>query len=566
MKREYLITTALIVLCAGSLSVWAAEIYEEEKTIKTYPFSDPEPLPMMFRASIWGESSRFYPYFFFSKFSDTATERNWKVIRMENPYIEVFILPQVGGKIYGAIEKSTKNEFIYLNSVMKFRDVAIRGPWTSGGIECNFGAIAHTPACASPVDYLTEKNPDGSVSCIVGTMDIPSRTYWTVKITVPADKAFFETKAFWYNPTTLHQSNYAWMNAAVQTAGDLEYSYPGHWYIGHSFGRPPRSWPVDNGHKISWYKHNNFGFGNKSYFIFGEYEDFSGGYWHDNQFGFGHWALYEEMPGKKIWIWSLARWGAMWEDLLTDNDGQYSEPQTGRLLNQEDHEFLSPYTTDRWREIWFPYKEIGPMVKATPYGVLNVSRDCNGITLGVCPLQKLDDDLVVTAVGKEVYREHLRLRPMETYKKKLPLTIEEGKLGVNLAKKICYSDDPQANDLHRPIIFHEFFDANTTEGLYLTAERFEKQRLYQEALEKYLACLEKEPLHTRALSRVAELYCQRAEYKKALKYAEKLLENLMYDPDGNYIYGVISRHLGNLVDAKETLGWAARSMKYRSNA
>jgi len=150
MKREYLITTALIVLCAGSLSVWAAEIYEEEKTIKTYPFSDPEPLPMMFRASIWGESSRFYPYFFFSKFSDTATERNWKVIRMENPYIEVFILPQVGGKIYGAIEKSTKNEFIYLNSVMKFRDVAIRGPWTSGGIECNFGAIAHTVTIGIP--------------------------------------------------------------------------------------------------------------------------------------------------------------------------------------------------------------------------------------------------------------------------------------------------------------------------------------------------------------------------------------------------------------------------------
>jgi len=40
----------------------------------------------------------------------------------------------------------------------------------------------------------------------------------------------------------------------------------------------------------------------------------------------------------------------------------------------------------------------------------------------------------------------------------------------------------------------------------------------------------------------------------------------MYDPDANYIYGVISRRMGNLVDAKETLGWAARSMKYRSSA
>jgi len=86
------------------------------------------------------------------------------------------------------------------------------------------------------------------------------------------------------------------------------------------------------------------------------------------------------------------------------------------------------------------------------------------------------------------------------------------------------------------------------------------------ALEKYLACLEKDPLHTRALSHVAELYFRRGEYEKALTYAYKALENVMYDPEANYIYGVISRRLGNLVDAKETLGWAARSMKYRSGA
>ncbi len=70
----------------------------------------------------------------------------------------------------------------------------------------------------------------------------------------------------------------------------------------------------------------------------------------------------------------------------------------------------------------------------------------------------------------------------------------------------------------------------------------------------------------RALTRVAELYCRRAEYQKALDYAAKALDYVMYDPDANYIYGVAARRLGHLVDAKETIGWAARSMKYRSSA
>ena len=149
-KACFIITTAFILLWADGVFGKEAEIYEEEKVIKTYPYSDPDPLPIMARSSLWGKSSRFYPYFFFSKFSNVSKDQSWKLVRMENPYIEVFILPQVGGKLYGAVEKSTKNEFIYLNSVMKFREVAVRGPWTSGGIEYNFGAIGHTPAGATP--------------------------------------------------------------------------------------------------------------------------------------------------------------------------------------------------------------------------------------------------------------------------------------------------------------------------------------------------------------------------------------------------------------------------------
>ena len=59
------------------------------------------------------------------------------MVKLENEYVEVFVLPEVGGKVWGAIEKSSGEEFIYRNEVMKFRNIAMRGPWTSGGIEFN---------------------------------------------------------------------------------------------------------------------------------------------------------------------------------------------------------------------------------------------------------------------------------------------------------------------------------------------------------------------------------------------------------------------------------------------
>ena len=150
----------LFLLCwlAGvSAMAQQATVREISQSIKTYPFGDPNPI---------AEPSRsIYPYFRFDGFSAKGVDQEWKVVELENPFIKVTLLPQVGGKIWGAIDKTTNREFVYQNSVMKFRDIAMRGPWTSGGIEFNFGIIGHVPTTSTPVDYLTRQKDDGSVSC-----------------------------------------------------------------------------------------------------------------------------------------------------------------------------------------------------------------------------------------------------------------------------------------------------------------------------------------------------------------------------------------------------------------
>jgi tetratricopeptide (TPR) repeat protein len=575
MKERTLLAAAAVVLVAAMAAGTAcrpaapkgAVAEERTEVIRTYPFSDPDPVPIFARSSMWGQGARLYPYFIFDRFTAEPVDKSWTVVRLKNPYLEVAVLPEAGGKVWGATELATGREFVYWNHVLKFRQIALRGPWTSGGIEWNFGVVGHAPSTATPVDYILRQNRDGSASVVVGTLDLPSRTRWSVTITLPKDSAAFETNALWVNPTPFSQSYYAWSCAAIKTADDLKYIFPGQWSIGHDYSVPLEPWPVNRaGRDVSYYR-NNATPGSKSYFTVGEYADYYGGWYEKSDTGFGHWSRYEDMPGRKVWIWDLSRSGEIWADLLTDKDGQYTEPQAGRLLNQSDHGDFAPGSADRWQEQWFPYRGIGPMAKASPYAVLSASRSGDTLGVGLFPLRPVADDLVISASDKEVFRERLVLQPEQVWKKDIPLAgaAADAPIEIRLGAKLVYESAPAAHNIERPLRFSTP-SGTSAEALFLEARGLERQRRLAEALDKYLAAIAAEPLHVRALARAAELSTRRGEPARALDYAGRALSVSMYDPEANYVYGVAARRLGRLVDAKETLGWAARSPQFKAVA
>jgi len=549
-------------------------IREENIAIKTYPFSDPSPIPSLAMNS---QVSVFYPYFVFDGYTDKGINKEWKVVTLENDYIEVTVLPEVGGKVMGAIEKSTREEFIYLNHVLKFRAIGIRGPWTSGGIEHNFGLdLGHAPWTSSEVDYVLKENPDGSVSCIVGGLDLASRTQWRVNIHLPEDKAYFETRSIWYNPIPLHDAYLSWENAAYKATDDLQFYFPGTHHIGH--GGDVNPWPVDKeGRNLSIYKENNFG-SSKSYHVFGKYPNWYGGYYHDIDFGTGHWAPYSDAPGKKIWIWSLARLGANWEGLLTDTDGQYIEAQSGVKFNQASPEsgfnspfnqlFMRPLYSETKTEYWFPVKETGGMVDASPNGTLNLSFSKDSLKLSFCPNIPIHDSLILSRGTSILYRELIQLDPMQVFKKSVFLP--EGatrELKVSIGQGLLnFTTNEKENNITRPIATPSEQNFNAAEHLFRQAEDMFSMREYNDALDTYLNCLDKEPTHSRALSKVAELYYRKAAFTEGLGYARRALENNTYDPEANFISGVIQNALGNRMLAEEAFSVAVRSMEYRSAA
>lgn len=566
LSRLLLVLIALGPVAAlGNMFQHGASFKEYDQVFTTYPYSDPDPLP---------EMSRFYPYFRYDGFTATPTQQKWKVVELSNDYLKLLILPQIGGKIWAAIEKTTGNSFIYFNHVIKFRDVSMRGPWTSGGMEANYGIMGHTPNCFSPVDYLVRRNPDGSVSCFIGTLDLLTRSTWRLEINLPAEEACFTTRSLWHNGSKLSEPYYSWMNVGIKAAGNLEFISPGTHYIGHDGSAAP--WPLDpqNGHNLAWYDQNNFG-SYKSYHVIGRAAEFFGGYWHNDDFGMAHFSSYGDKPGRKIWIWGLSGEGMIWEKLLTDHDGQYVELQSGRLFNQAadsssrtpfKHMEFAPYATDTWKEYWFPVKGTQGFVSASPWGALNVTQARGRLFVRICPVRYLNDYLQVFDGDHRLFSKKVHLRPMLPIEEEIPLSAPARQIKVTLGGDRLEYAPAQDQAISRPMEAPANFDWNSLYGRFLQGKESARQRAYGRAAEEFQRCLTLDSNYAPALVEMADLANRRADWSRAREFALRALRVDTYDAGANYQLGLASAGLGRALDAREALSIAALSPAWRSAA
>ncbi len=341
----------LFAAVAAGVASGAATVTEQIVEMPTYPFSDPDPVPAV--------AERRYPYFRYDGSAPDSETKAWKTVVLENENIRVVMMPDIGGKVWGATDKRTGVDFIYHNHSVKFRDIAMRGPWCSGGIEFNFGIIGHAPSSATPVDWFTRANADGSASFFASSAEYITRSHWQVEVRLAPGAEAFETRTTWFNSSGISQPYYHWMNAAFSLKGNPRFLFPGSSYIGHE--GDVHAWPRDKaGHELDVYLGNAFG-GPKSYHVLPGDSGLYAIWWPERGVGAVHRSVSWEKYGRKIWLWALSREGGIWEDLLTDTDGQYTELQSGRCFNQPrwgnyltpfKHPVFRPGSTERFTESW----------------------------------------------------------------------------------------------------------------------------------------------------------------------------------------------------------------------
>ena len=242
---------------SGVAAKRSASLSERTVHLPVYPFSDPDPVPPT--------AEKRYPYFRFDGSSSTNAVKPLRTYRLENGRIALDIMPEIGGKIWGATDLASGFDFIYRNHAVKFRNVAMRGPWLSGGIEYNFGIIGHGPYTSTPVDCHVKTNSDGSVSCFISMTEFICRTVYQVEVRLAPGDDHFTTHTLWYNASSLPQPYYHWMNSAAPAEADMVLKFDGKNEIGHAGDAHP--WPVDRGGRdLSLYANNAFGH-NKSYHV-----------------------------------------------------------------------------------------------------------------------------------------------------------------------------------------------------------------------------------------------------------------------------------------------------------
>ncbi|MES2107278.1 MAG: DUF5107 domain-containing protein [Bacteroidota bacterium] len=543
-----------------------ATIKEYLSTYTTYPFSQPNPVP---------NGGLIYPYFRFDGFTDKSVQQQWKVVELENDFIKVQVMPQIGGKIWTAIDKKNNKPFIYNNDVVKFRDIAMRGPWTSGGIEANFGIIGHTPGVSNPVDYLTRKNDDGSVSCVISLLDLLTQSRWSLEVRLPKDKAYFTMTVFWHNGSGEDMPYYSWMNLAEKVSDDLQFIEPGTRHIFHD-GKA-YNWPIDaeNKRNLSHYGELDFG-RSQSFHVTGTYSKYWGAFWKNENYGMMHYAEREDKVGKKVFVWGRSRDGMIWDKLLNDNAGQYAELQSGRLYIQNVPQSVytpykqtsfTPYQTDTWKEYWYPFSQTDGVAIADTTGVLNVKQEGRLLKIYFSSVAYVKDTLKVTDQnGKIIFNKAIKLEPLQNITQTVELGSGELPGKVSIGETVFRLKDSVEKVLSRPVVTLAKVDYTSAYGLYLKGRYFTGTRHYQEAEECIKASLVKEQAFIPALSEMALLQYKKMDYQAAFDHARKALSIDTYDGKANYYYGLAALKLDKTYDAEDGFELAALTTDYRSAA
>ena len=140
----------------------SVKITEQNITIPTYISGPPDPNPMFyFGQGSQGAEGRVYPYPLYDNLTNNKTNRAYRIVYLENEYVRIGILPEIGGRLFEAIDKSNGYNFIYRQHVIKPALIGLIGAWISGGIEWNIPHHHRATTCL-PVQYRIQENRDGS--------------------------------------------------------------------------------------------------------------------------------------------------------------------------------------------------------------------------------------------------------------------------------------------------------------------------------------------------------------------------------------------------------------------
>jgi tetratricopeptide (TPR) repeat protein len=408
--------------------------WSEPMVIETYLPEEPSPYPAFLDSRVYqGSSGRVFPLPFHERISQERAPHDWQAVHLENEWVRLVILPELGGRIYVGYDKVAHYDFFYRNNVIKPALVGLAGPWISGGVEFNWPQH-HRPGTFLPTEFEIEREDDGAITVWCSDHDPFTRMKGMHGIRLRPDSAVIEARVRLYNRTEETQTFLWWANVAAAVSDDYQSFFPVDVdYVADHAKRALATFPRVEGSyygvnypervspehpdadRIDWYRNIPVP---TSYMVTASHYDFFGGYDHGRQAGFVHWADRAVVPGKKQWTWGNSEFGWAWDRNLTDGDGPYIELMAGAFTdNQPDFSFITPGETKTFSQYWYPIQRIGTVQQATLDAALHLAAIATDadveLEIGVAASREMPGALIEISAenGDILFREETDLAP-----------------------------------------------------------------------------------------------------------------------------------------------------------
>jgi tetratricopeptide (TPR) repeat protein len=564
-------------------------IWEERVTIPTYGTGRPNKNPMFFEKRIYqGSSGVVYPHPIVEKISDEKLDKEYLGLFIENQYLKIMILPELGGRIQMAYDKIKDRHFVYYNQVIKPALVGLTGPWISGGIEFNWPQH-HRPTTFSPIDYKIESNADGSKTVWVNEVEQMFHTKGMAGFTLYPDRAYIEIKAKLYNRSELPQTFLWWANPAVKVNDHYQSVFPPDVNAVFDHGkRDVSSFPMATGtyYKVDYAPGTDISMYKNipvptSYMAINSDYDFVGGYEHDTRAGLLHVADHHISPGKKQWTWGNGDFGIAWDRNLTDQDGPYIELMTGMFTdNQPDFTWLMPNEEKSFTQYFLPYRDLGLVKNATKDILLSIDLLNKELELKIFVTSK-QQQLKVHVICEQslAIEEIINIAPEETFikryltdlnfdAKKVVIIISDSK-GKELLKFDPSNDRRNSMPLSaKPALPPEEIESN--EQLFLTGQHLEQYRhATYSPVPYYEKALEREPGDLRNNNALGLWYLRRGQFVKSEIYFNAAITTSTlrnpnpYDSEPYYNLGLSLKFQGRFDEAYDAFYKSAWSSAWK---
>ncbi|MDE5794245.1 MAG: DUF5107 domain-containing protein, partial [Muribaculaceae bacterium] len=549
--------------------------WKEKVVIPTYEVGEPEKNPIFLENRVYqGSSGVVYPYKVIESISNEKTDHEWDAVFIENEYIKVMVLPELGGRIQMAYDKIKQRHFVYYNHVIKPALVGLAGPWISGGIEFNWPQH-HRPSTYMPVDCSIEEHPDGAVTVWVGETERMFHQKGMAGFTLRPGCAYLEIKGVLYNPTDLPQTFLWWANPAVSVNEHYRSVFPPDINAVFDHGkRAVSSFPIATG---TYYKmdyssgvdianYKNI-FVPTSYMGVNSKYDFEGGYECDTDSGMLHVASHHVSPGKKQWTWGNGDFGRAWDRNLTDEDGPYIELMAGVYTeNQPDFSWLMPFEEKEFTQYFLPYRELGMVKNAARDLLLNIepTNDGKSIILKLFATKKDSFKIILRSDdGKVLLEDTQELSPEKVFTREISLDgCNFDEISIKVTWGISGRLDWHAeSDEIRPIPDAAEAalppkDVKTNEQLYLTGLHLEQYRHATfSPVDYYEEALRRDPDDYRCNNALGLWYLRKGRFELAEYYLSKAVKVITrrnpnpYDGEPIFNLGVALKFQGKYDEA-----------------